>query len=591
MPRTVVEQVVDPMLSVVMADVQQLLRAVSGGADPRRLAARALQAALGACGVHDGLVVGETEVLATTGTPTTALHAAARAACDSGRPARRADVGGRTVLAAPVRAGARSVGAIAVAGDHARLDPTVLALVADAIAAGLAARPRVEPRAPELLDAVVALHGHEDPLAGAVDALAELFGATAGCALVPQADGRLRLAAAQHLPATTLQAAFDAPTLRDLLTTSTIVVAPPRSPAARVLTDGIEALAVIPLGRGSGVVLALLPHEPDPPASALLAAFGRMVGAAHATAELRRRLLGADDVLGALAAAIPNPVVVTATDGTVLHANAPATRLRHRVDAPDGAEVPVVGDDGVDRLFRVARSTVPGTAEVVVLEDVTAAREVERIKADLVAAIGHELRTPLTVVRGGVRTIAKRGTGITDEALTETLDAMTRNVARLERLIEDLLFVSAVSDGRHAIAPTGADLGAVVDELGGGRVTVLRPPHPIGLSFDVAHVRRALNHLVDNALKHTEGDVVVEVVVRGDEVEVGVVDHGPGIFSGDLPRLFNRFQQLDNSSTRPVDGAGLGLYIARRIVEAHGGRIWATSRLGRGSRFAFTLPR
>jgi len=120
---------------------------------------------------------------------------------------------------------------------------------------------------------------------------------------------------------------------------------------------------------------------------------------------------------------------------------------------------------------------------------------------------------------------------------------------------------------------------------------VRRPRRELQLSVDRAKVDQVLHHLVENALKYSQGDVRIDVANRGDEVHVAVVDRGPGIYSGDLPRLFDRFWQLDGTSTRSHGGTGLGLYICRRLVEAHGGRIWCESRLGVGSSFTFVLPR
>jgi signal transduction histidine kinase len=323
----------------------------------------------------------------------------------------------------------------------------------------------------------------------------------------------------------------------------------------------------------------------------VLAGFARAAGVGLGIAVLRQRAETADGIASALTAAVHQPVVVTGPDGRVLHANPSGARLRAHLPPADTTEIAVTDGDGSERVFRVLRSGVPGGADVVVLDDVTAAQEIERIKADLIAVIGHELRTPITIIRGGIRTIAKRGSAITEEARDATVDAMTRNIARLERLIEDLLFVSSVSDGKHAIQPGTTDIGGLVDALQAERVKVVRPPEPITLSCDAGHVRRAVDHLVDNALKHSEDDVVVEVVVHEREVEIAVIDHGPGIYSGDIPHLFTRFRQLDGSSTRSTGGTGLGLYIARRIAEAHGGRVGVTSRLGHGARFAFVLPR
>jgi signal transduction histidine kinase len=582
-------------LSVVLADVQHVLRAIAVGTDPRRLAARVLQSGLAACLAADGIVLDEVEVLAAGGTASPSLRAAGRTALETGRPARRLDEPtGRTVLAVPARSGTRTVGAVVVLGEPSRLDPAALSLLADALAVGLVARPRGAPRSVELLDAVADLVLSDQPLEDGLDVLVDALSASAGCVLVPTGDGRLRLSATRNLEPARLQAAFDHPTLRDALASTSVRIEAGRSPAARVLTDGGDALVVLPLSRRAGVVLTLVPTPPDTRTVGLLGSFANALGSAVAAAEARCLARARDDVTAAVVVASSSPIVVTALDGTVLHANAPGQRLQRTI-AGTADDVTVVDDGGVERQFRVRRATVPDHAEVTVLEDVTAVREVERIKADLVAVIGHELRTPLTILRGGVRTLTKRGKSITDEALETTLDAMTRNVARLEQLIEDLLFVASISDGNQVLDISDVDLGDVVDERAGDRVRIERPPGAVVVRCDARYVRRALGHLVENALKHTDadlhGDITVELVARPDEVEVAVIDNGPGIFSGDIPLLFSRFQQLDGTSTRAAGGTGLGLHIAKRIVDAHGGKIGVTSRLGQGSRFSFTLPR
>ena len=594
MSRNVGDVATGSVLSVVTADLQQILRVIAAGADPRRAAARVLQSAMSACAARDGIVVRGDEVVAATGTPSPAMRLAARRAVSSGRLVRELDEGGRgTVVALPVRSGDTALGVLAVAGNAGRLDPAVLGLFADALAVAFAAAAPASRRPATVLDAVLELAQANDVVGAALGLLVDQLDAVAGCVLLRGGDERLRLAASRELEAPRLQTAFGSPALRDVLSAPVVHVEAPHSPAARLLTDGRECVVGFPLGHGGGRVVLLLRSAPDPTTIELAAALGRAMGGVIEASEVRGRLRRADEVIGALATAVPHPVVITAPDGRLLHANPAGTRLRAALRDATGGELAVVDSDGVERVYRVTRSSVPGHVDIAVLDDVTAAREVERIKADLIAVIGHELRTPITILRGGIRTIAKRGTQITEDALATTVDAMTRNVARLERLIEDLLFVSAVSDGQHAMDVEETDLGALVDELADDRVVVARPAGPLVVSIDAPHVRRVLSHLVDNACKHSgfEEDVTIEVTVREDEVEVGVVDRGPGIYSGDLPLLFTRFQQLDGSSTRTTGGTGLGLYIARRIVEAHGGRIWATSRLGQGSRFAFTLPR
>jgi signal transduction histidine kinase len=228
---------------------------------------------------------------------------------------------------------------------------------------------------------------------------------------------------------------------------------------------------------------------------------------------------------------------------------------------------------------------------VLVLDDITKERETDQVKSDFVAVIGHELRTPLTVMKGYLRTLVHRGDGLDPHVRELALKAVESNADRLQRLVEDVLFVSAVESGRSNLHLDDVDLGALVDAVVQERVKVKRPRKDLTLSLDTGKIQQVLHHLIDNALKYSDGDVVVEIQDRGDEVEVAVIDKGPGIFSGDVPRLFERFFQLDGASTRAHGGTGIGLYVCRRLVEAHGGKIWCESRLGVGSRFAFTMPR
>jgi signal transduction histidine kinase len=433
----------------------------------------------------------------------------------------------------------------------------------------------------------------------------------------------VRIVVSRRLDRARLQSAATHSAFRDVLTTPGLRVDSPGSPAAALLTDGMEALVSLPLrhaaGHGGHLVL-LLGSPPDPARRSLLAAFSRAAGAALAAPDLRRRLRRREELLATVVGTIGSPLLVAGDDGRFVLLNGAAAelfslsetfevgqevagRIGHAVleDLLTGrregaAEVVLVAPEGGERVYRAtARVAVDEeghrVARVVVLDDLTRQTEVERVQQDFLSVIGHELRTPVTIVKGAVRTLVRRGPGMDAEVFERTVDALTRNVDRLERLLEDLLFISAVEKGRTSLHAETEDVCEFVAQLAGERVVIRRPRSPVVAPFDRGKVGHALYHLVDNALKYSEGEVVIEVLDRPEEVEIAVVDAGPGIFSGDVPTLFRRFRQLDGTSTRAQGGTGIGLYIARRIVEAHEGRIWCDTRLGHGSRFAFTLPR
>lgn len=588
--------------------IQRVLRAVAAGGEPARVASTVLQAALTACEAREGLVVtaGDdgTRVLAVAGEPGPALRGAAEVALREGRPARRTDDrSARSVLAVPARAGGRHLGALAVAADIRALDHTMLSLLADGLAVALAATPAPPARSADILEALAAAgSGEPDAVLGA--ALGVLGGA-AGCVVV---DGRV--VSARGVDRSRLLAACESAELAAALAATEVSVL--SAAVARGLGHPGATAWVVPVD-GPTRLVVVTPVSPDSGRSALAASFGRAAAPLLAGPALRRRATLAAGLLEACVAAVPNPVLVAGPDGRLLTANPLAStlfglspldlgrpvhgRLGHEAmeralldGEPAPGEVALVDAGGRERVFRVAAGgTDAGRA--VALDDVTSRTEAETMKADLVAVIGHELRTPVTVVKSALRTLVRRGDAMDDEMRDFTLEAMARNLDRLERLVEDLLFVAAVADGPNALRRERFDLTAALQEVARERVRVVAPSRPVEVEGDRGKLLHAVAHLVDNALKHSDAEVTVELREGPDDIEVAVVDTGVGIFSGDVAALFLRFRQLDGTSTRSTGGTGLGLYVARRVVEAHGGRIWCQSRLGRGSRFAFTLPR
>jgi signal transduction histidine kinase len=231
-----------------------------------------------------------------------------------------------------------------------------------------------------------------------------------------------------------------------------------------------------------------------------------------------------------------------------------------------------------------------------------ARREMEEARRHLIAAISHDLRTPLASIRAMVEAIDD---GVVTDA--ETTQRYVRTVLgevqRLSGLIDDLFELSRldagvlslqlepgslhdlVSDMLEALQVQAAEKGLTLQ----GAVDESLPP----VMMDTARVQRVLYNLVQNAIRHTpaDGTVLLEAREEPDAVQVDVVDSGEGVPPADLPHIFERFYRGEKSRVRGQGGAGLGLAIARGLVEAHGGRIWAQSVPGEGARFSFVLPK
>jgi len=231
--------------------------------------------------------------------------------------------------------------------------------------------------------------------------------------------------------------------------------------------------------------------------------------------------------------------------------------------------------------------------------DVTDYMRALRVKDEFVASVSHELRTPLTSIRGYVDILMDEPD--LPEAATKKLEVVARNAERLGRLVADLLQSAQIDLGPLHVVRTRGDLVAVVRETvaaaepvaaTSGIEIVTDLPDSLDMLLDHERMRQVVDNLVSNALKYTPrgGRVKVRVGVDGERAELSVEDSGIGIEAVDRDRLFTRFFRTRHSEEQSIQGVGLGLSIAKSIVDGHGGRIEVESEVGRGSTFRVRLP-
>jgi signal transduction histidine kinase len=261
-------------------------------------------------------------------------------------------------------------------------------------------------------------------------------------------------------------------------------------------------------------------------------------------------------------------------------------------------------------------------------------RELDRLKSEFVSNVSHELRTPLTAIRMAVDNLLDGVVGEVEPVLGRYLATVKHNTDRLVRLITDLLDLSRIEAGRIELHLAGMDVLDTIQEVAdslrpmaaekGLRLVVAASPAPLLAWADRDKVHQVLVNLAGNAVKFTPGGGTITLAARGiagpagtaaagresapadgvatpqptrqdtpaarPAVEVSVADTGEGIPPEELAAVFDKFHQVRRDGRHKTHGTGLGLTIARSLVELQGGRIWVESQVGRGSRFAFTLP-
>jgi len=231
---------------------------------------------------------------------------------------------------------------------------------------------------------------------------------------------------------------------------------------------------------------------------------------------------------------------------------------------------------------------------IIVHRDVTRLRELERSREEFLSLVSHDLRAPLTVVQGNAQMIQRHANN--PEMVRSSAEAVFTAARRMDRMIQDLVDSVRLESGQLRLQRMTLDVASFTLDLKQrlsismdmDRISVEVRETPSAVSADPDRLERILTNLLSNALKYSEDRVEVRVESMAGEVRVSVADRGPGISTEDLPHLFERFYRARNAQRK--DGLGLGLFITRMLVEAHGGRIWAESEPGRGSTFTFTLP-
>ena len=261
-----------------------------------------------------------------------------------------------------------------------------------------------------------------------------------------------------------------------------------------------------------------------------------------------------------------------------------------------------------EKFYQVQTAPVRGengegmVGAVAIFNDITEIRTLERMKTAFVSTVSHELRTPLTSIKGFVSTLLSDTEGFFDnETRVEFYTIIDQECDRLTRLISDLLNVSRIESGRALqinwkrfdtleLAKKVVSVQKSYTDKHELRIVAKGEIPPI--MADPDKVDQILTNLVNNAIKYSPegGTITVTIERRGDALRYTVTDQGMGIPPEHLDKVFDRFHRIDNADTLKAGGTGIGLYLVKHLVEAHGGKIWVESETGKGSSFIFELP-
>lgn len=289
---------------------------------------------------------------------------------------------------------------------------------------------------------------------------------------------------------------------------------------------------------------------------------------------------------------IDNPILITSLDEILKDQKPPLRR-----------EITLIGLDKKNRIYSIHSSVVRNSQRyilglVTVFRDITRDRELEELRDSFLHTVSHELRTPLTSIIGFIELV--KGPKVSEEQ-DAYLQIALDEAMNLKNLIDDLLDLSRIEAGKIAIFYGQVNCKEMIDHLISSMSPLVKgKPLTLASLFtdtslvidaDLPKLRRVLVNLVSNAIKFThKGSVVVDCKVEDSSVVFSVTDTGVGLPEDEKAVIFEKFRQLDYSSTRQYEGIGLGLSIVKQLVELHGGITWVESIYGTGSTFYFKIP-
>jgi PAS domain S-box-containing protein len=232
--------------------------------------------------------------------------------------------------------------------------------------------------------------------------------------------------------------------------------------------------------------------------------------------------------------------------------------------------------------------------------DITERKKIDQLKDEFIGLVSHELRTPLTVINGCLSTLLTEWDRLSPREVQQLLKDALLESESLSHLIENLLELSRVQAQQLSLYSELIDVRGLIRETltkikrqGTGHRFVTSIPEKLpSINGDPLRIERILYNLLDNAVKYSPSGSQIKILVNVelDRLVIGVSDRGKGLSSSEQARIFGPFQRLENSRPDQARGAGLGLMVCRRLVEAHGGEVWVESRKGKGSTFFFSLP-